>query len=66
MSIKDWHFGEVKRCKDRKCGKQFIAYWGKRGQEQLYCCTAHAGREGQARWRDRKQMAAIIVYEPPL
>ncbi len=58
MTIKDWHFGEVKYCQDRKCGKQFIAFWGSRGQKQLYCSIAHQNREGQARYRDRKRAAA--------
>ena len=56
--MKRWYFGEVKYCLDRKCRKQFIAYWGKRGQSQLYCCTAHQNREGQAKYRDKQRERA--------
>jgi len=54
--IKDWVFGEVRNCGFRKCGIQFIALWGKRGQRQLYCSPAHQKAEGQAAWQERKKV----------
>ncbi len=47
--------GEIRHCKHRKCGKEFVdEYRHRRGARQLYCSAAHENAARQQRWRDRQ------------